>query len=160
MAYAGIDNAIKCYTTSIFWDDQKGCLCFEELDRDDSYAQKGELYFHVGSPYMYLMTIEIGRVRTIVMSQFRGNVEHEILGGLINSLYRDTGALYPPITVPIAMVKEPEKGVPGDLKYGTLKSGDPYYDEYIQYLRDILSGSFARIVVPDMGAIYGKDMLR
>jgi hypothetical protein len=135
---------LKCYRTKINWDVGTSCLRFTEMERVDAECQTGLVYIPRSSSFMYLVTIDRGWVRTVLVSQLVSNAS--IMRGLILSQYNIFGGNFAPVCAPIVYIKEGSNK--NSVLPGEIEIGDPQYDEYIKLLRETLSGSFAKLVLP------------
>jgi hypothetical protein len=139
-------SIVKAYMTEITWDTTAGCYCFEERERIDAeYAHRGYLYFPAGSTCLYLMTIDKGWVRTVVVSQL--STGREIMRGMITSQYNVAGAAYAPVAAPIAYLKIGHNSTPS---LGELTKTDRDYDRYLLVLQETMQNSFAHVSLPPM----------
>lgn len=143
-------SIVKSYLTRIYWNDSLSCYCFEERNRlDAEYTQRGHLYIPLGSGCMYLMTIDKGWVRTVVVSQMvAGLVE---MRGLITSQFNIAGPAYAPVSAPIAYIKVTAAASPS---FGELTKTDSNYEQYMRLLQETLQTTYARIALPPMPPVH------
>ncbi|MGA8495859.1 MAG: hypothetical protein WB764_10275 [Xanthobacteraceae bacterium] len=142
-AYAD-PRILKCYRTDLSWDDSLSRLRFTELHRDDEYGQNGHVYIAPGSAHLYLLTINRGWVRTVLVSQLVNN--NRIMRGLILSQFNSGGASYAPVSAPIVYIKQSdaERGT----TYGEITSESEHFARYLGLVRETVQRSFVRIVQP------------
>jgi hypothetical protein len=146
-AYADL-SLLKCYRTIIDWNGGLACLQFTETDRFDAYGQSGQIYIQRSSAFMYLMTINKGWIRTILVSQLLHNAS--MMRGLILSQFEISGGNYAPVVAPIVYIREhPEE----QHSYGEFGAADERYEKYTQLLRETLSKAYAKIALPIAGAV-------
>lgn len=136
---------IKCYQTEIAWDEKQDCLCFGEK-RDDSYGHSGSIYVPPTGSYLYLMTIQQGFVRTIIVSRAdSASRQVDQMRGLVLSQYNSTGAHYTPICAPIVYLRGGIEQVGEGLEGGEIGPDAPNFARYAALLHETLSKDYARI---------------
>jgi hypothetical protein len=137
-------SLIRSYQTAIDWDDTVSGLRFSEHNRSDASGQTGHIYIPPASAFMYLMTIDKGWIRTILVSQAHNS--SSILRGLILSQFNIAGANYAPVCAPIVYIKETPDD--GQHSYGELGGDDPHYERYASLLRETLSKGYVKTALP------------
>jgi hypothetical protein len=136
-------TVVKCYLTKIYWETAESCLKFEESDRPDmEFAQSGSIYIPPTSHCLYLMTIDKGWVRTIIITQM---VRTQMMRGLITSQFNIVGGAYSPVCAPIVYRK---RGTEAGNAYGEIAKGHEQYERYIALLKETLLAPFVNFAVP------------
>jgi transcriptional regulator with XRE-family HTH domain len=100
----GQDGAVYAYRTTIFWDDAACHLRFAESARmDGAFAQAGHVSMPNLSGHTYLVTIEEGQHRLIMLG--RATREKQMFG-LLSTLQVGVGSQLVPVACPIAFVPQ------------------------------------------------------
>jgi len=137
-------SQLKCYCTEIGWDGVGGGLRFIEKHRD-AECQSGYLYIPPSSAFLYLMTIDRGWVRTVLVSQLVSDAS--IMRGLILSQFNISGANHAPVCAPIVFVKQRESDN-NEIRYGDIGSGDSEYEEWMRLISETITSSFVKMISP------------
>jgi hypothetical protein len=135
---------LRCYRTDLDWNVGASCLRFTEFDRPDAECQTGQVYIPRGSAFMYLLTLDKGWVRTIIVSQLIGKAS--IMRGLILSQYNVSGNNFAPICTPIVYIKsEPiVQGIPCN----EIAPSHAGYAKFASLLTETVSQNFVKLVIP------------
>src|SRR5262249_32177674 len=133
---------LRCYRTKLDWDIGTSCLRFTEFDRRDSDCQTGHVYIPRASAFMYLLTLDKGWVRTIIVSQLIGKAS--IMRGLILSQYNFSGSNFAPICTPIVYIKDQVQ----EALCCEIVPTHPAYAKFAALLSETVSQEFVRLVVP------------
>lgn len=134
---------LSAYIIHIAWDRAKTCLVFEERARADSkYVQSGIVYIPWGTPFFNLVTVDVGNVRTVLLSL---PDDDGVARGLMTTVQNPKGMIYIPTAVPVFLrrlnaEKEPELGV--------ISPAGASYVEHAKMLARIVADDFARFVMP------------
>jgi hypothetical protein len=147
-------SQLRCYRTQVDWDVGASCLSFSELNRPEAERQSGHIYIPPRSVFMYLLTIDKGWVRTVLVSQL-GN-DASILRGLILSQFNIVGSSYAPVCSPIAYIKDEPNG--GAVPYGEIGPAHPRYEDYASVLHEIVSKDFVKMALPCSNQRSDLDM--
>jgi hypothetical protein len=135
---------LRCYRTELDWDVGASCLRFTEFDRADADCQTGYVYIPRASAFMYLLTLDKGWVRTIIVSQLIGKAS--IMRGLILSQYNVSGNNFAPVCAPIVYVKN--QPVAQDISGDELVPSHPSYQKFASLLNETVSQDFVKLVIP------------
>lgn len=129
------------YLIDIRWDDTKCCLVFEERNRPDpKHTQKGIVYLPLGKPFMNLVTIDTGSIRTITVSH---PDENGVARGIITTLHNPRGTLLTPVSAPVVLRRSSaEEAVHGDF----VKPGMFGYDIYRSLIDSVTAEEYAKLV--------------
>jgi hypothetical protein len=144
-------DVITAYLVVISWDEKRACLIFEEQDRPDSrYTQKGLVYLPDGKPFLSLVTMDKGSVRSIMVAR----PEEGLSRGMIMTLANPGGTHFIPTTAPIVLRRLGEV-VP---QLGFVHRHSPDYDLYRMQLRSVAPdfGMFANVVAASAPTTAGK----
>jgi hypothetical protein len=137
-------SRLRCYRTKLDWDMGASCLRFTEADRRDSDCQTGHVYIPRASAFMYLLTLDKGWVRTIIVSQLIGKTS--IMRGLILSQYNISGNNFAPICTPIVYIRD--QAVAQDGLSDEIVPTDPAYPKFASLLSETVSQDFVKLVIP------------
>lgn len=143
------EGVIKCYRTTIEWDIGTPALQFNETFRHDAQGQTGHIYIPSASPYMYLMTISRGWIRTVLVSQLVDGVlidSASSMRGLILSQYNSSGANYAPVCTPIVYLRE--KTDQPEIPYGEIDKTQEHYGQCVSLLEETLSKCYVKMLLP------------
>lgn len=100
----GQEGAVYAYRTTIFWDDGACHLRFAENARQDgAFAQAGHVSMPNLSGHTYLVTMEEGQHRLIMLG--RATREKQMFG-LLSTLQVGAGSQLVPVACPIAFVPQ------------------------------------------------------
>jgi hypothetical protein len=135
---------LRCYRTELDWDVQDSCLRFTEFDRPDADCQTGHVHIPRASGFMYLLTLDKGWVRTIIISQLIGKAS--VMRGLILSQYHVSGNNFAPVCAPIVYVK-----IQAAAQYPSVNEMPPSHPGYpalAALLNETVSQDFVRLVIP------------
>jgi hypothetical protein len=141
--YHDVPN-LKCYRTELDWDVADSCLRFTEFGRTDADCQTGHVYIPRASACMYLLTLEKGWVRTIIVSQLIG--KESIMRGLILSQGKILGNNYAPVCAPIVYIKD--QAIAQDNSTNEIVPSDPCYRKFASLLNETLSQGFVKLAIP------------
>lgn len=134
-----VPEAIYAYRTEIFWDGEH--LAFREAERLDApFSQKGVVSVPNKSGHIYLHTNEQGQMRLAILGR------PAITGGmygLLTTLLSGSGTQLLPIAVPLALI--PRMLVRGAI-FGRIAKPDAEFRTYHDYLHNVLTGDFARMI--------------
>jgi hypothetical protein len=130
---------IFAYVIEIRWDKSRPCLIFKERSRADAKHAQGCVYIPFGKPFMKLITISHGSIRSIITSL---PDEYEPGKGIITSLHNPRGAMFVPAVSPAAL-RRIETDAP---VLGLINPGDPNYDEYRDLLASIVAEQYGLFV--------------
>jgi hypothetical protein len=137
-------SLLKCYRTKLDWDVGSSCLRFMEFGRGDSDCQTGHVYIPRASAFMYLLTLDKGWVRTIIISQLVGKTS--IMRGLILSQYNVSGNNFAPICTPIVYVKH--RAVAPKISLNEIVPTHRAYPKFSALLSETVSQDFVKLVIP------------
>ena len=137
-------SRLRCYRTKLDWNVGASCLGFTEIDRRDSDCQTGHVYIPRASSFMYLLTLDKGWVRTVIVSQLIGKAS--IMRGLILSQYNVSGNNFAPICAPIVYIKD--QAVAHDISCNEIVPSHPSYQKFASLLNDTVSQDFVKLVIP------------
>lgn len=136
----GQPDAIYAYRTSIFWDDEEGYLRFAESARvDGAFSQSGHVAMPNLSGHTYLVTIEQGQHRLIILG--RPTRDHQMFG-LLSTLQVGPGSQLVPVACPIAFVRQDHAG---DIAPGLIDPGHPHYAVCRELLGRATADDFCRL---------------
>lgn len=133
---------LSAYIIQIAWDRAKTCLVFEERSRADSkYVQSGVVYIPWGTPFFNLVTVDVGNVRTILLSL---PDDDGVARGIMTTVQNPKGMVYIPTAVPVFL-----RRLQGDKKpeLGVISPAAASYVEHSRILAGILADDFARFVM-------------
>jgi transcriptional regulator with XRE-family HTH domain len=137
----GDAEAVFAYRTIIEWDDEDCHLRFRETGRlDSSFSQAGFVSFPNISGHIYLVTIESGQYRMVVLCRPLGGGD---LNGLLTTLVVGSGSQLMPAASPIVLRPI---GQVDDPALGLIPPGDPHHADYKARLDRIGSGGFAKLL--------------
>jgi hypothetical protein len=140
--YFADPKKLNAYVIELAWSDAERCMTFQEKERPDpTFTQRGHVYMPDGLPYMSLMTIGNGEVRHIILCKPLNPNEGYVLRGLIQTLHKNSGVMYMPVSAPIVLFK-PEGKRP---QLGAIEEENPDYKIY-RTLLDETSKDFVRQV--------------
>ena len=132
-------GAVYAYRTLIRWDDADSALAFSETSRlDAAFTQSGHVSMSNQSGHIYLVTIQSGQYRLIVLG--RPTITREMYG-LITTLQAGVGSQLVPASAPIALV--PLKGR-GDPVLGMIGPEHEAHAAYRAHLDRTTGQSYAR----------------
>lgn len=134
-------KVINAYLTIIVWDQKQSCLTFEEQSRADSgYVQKGSVYIPDGKPYMNLVTLNRGAIRTMIVS--RPDVQG-LARGLVMTLSNSGGMHFTPASAPVVLRRLGEQTP----QLGFIHPSAPDYELYRAQIESVLPdfGVFAKL---------------
>jgi len=132
-------GAVYAYRTAVVWDDAASALAFSENSRlDAAFTQSGHVSLSNQSGHIYLVTVQSGQYRLIVLG--RPTITREMYG-LITTLQAGVGSQLVPASAPIALV--PLKGRP-DPVLGMIAPDHPLHAGYRAHLDRTTTGSYAR----------------
>jgi len=137
-------SRLRCYRTKLDWDVGASCLGFTEIDRRDSDCQTGYVYIPRASSFMYLLTLDKGWVRTVIVSQLIGKAS--IMRGLILSQYNVSGNNFAPVCTPIVYIKD--QAVVQEISSNEIVPTHPSYPEFAALLSGTVSQDFVKLVMP------------
>jgi hypothetical protein len=137
-------STLRCYRTELDWDVGASCLRFTEFDRPDADCQTGHIYIPRASAFMYLLTLDKGWVRTIIVSQLVGSAS--IMRGLILSQYNVSGNNFAPVCTPIVYLKD--QPVAQDISCREIMPSHPSYAKFASLLNETVSQNFVKLIVP------------
>jgi hypothetical protein len=135
----------RCYRTELGWDAGASCLRFTEFDRKDD-CQTGDVYIPRASAFMYLLTLDKGWVRTIIVSQLIGRAS--IMRGLILSQYNVSGSNHAPVCAPIVYIKD--HAIMKDISTDEITPSDPCYQKFASLLNETVSEGFVKLAIPTL----------
>ena len=132
-------GAVYAYRTAIRWDDEASALAFSENSRlDAAFTQSGAVSLSNQSGHIYLVTVQSGQYRLIVLG--RPTITREMYG-LITTLQAGVGSQLVPASAPIALV--PLKGRP-EPALGMIGPEHPDHAGYRAHLDRTTDQSYAR----------------
>lgn len=133
-------STIRCYLTTLKWNDDEVCLSFKEKNREDSmHSHEGKIYMPAGGGFVYLVSGANGWIRTVTLSYL--SVRHE-MRGLLTTLFNFSGSFNAPVAVPIVYRK---LGNSEQAKTGVFPVGDKRVADLVTAIRDT-SKSYVRLV--------------
>lgn len=135
-------SKLRYYHTDIDWDVGASCLRFKEVDRQDADCQTGDVYIPRASAFMYLLTLDKGWVRTIIVSSSRSS----IMRGLILSQHHVSGNNFAPVCTPIVYIRD--QGIDQDISNNEIVPSDPRYQRFASLLNETVSEGFVKFVSP------------
>jgi hypothetical protein len=134
-------SILSAYLIEISWDSTQDCLTFrEKLRADAKYSQTGVVYMPFGRPFLYLVTIDTGAVRTIIISEPH---EEGVARGIITTLANPTGSLFIPATAPIVLKRLRSDVIP---KLGYIDHRDDLYSEFKMLLESVITEQYGLII--------------
>jgi hypothetical protein len=110
---------------------------------DATFEQGGKVYMKDGLPYMYLVTIDAGEVRHIVLSRTL-TPNGGTFRGLIQTLWRRGGEQYMPVNAPIVLHKI--SGGEHQFDLGKVDPTKPMYNKYREMLAEVTANGFVQQV--------------
>lgn len=132
-------GAVYAYRTAVAWDEDASALVFSENSRlDAAFTQSGQVSLSNQSGHIYLVTVQSGQYRLIVLG--RPTITREMYG-LITTLQAGVGSQLVPASAPIALV--PLKGRP-DPVLGMIAASHELHASYRAHLDRTTAGSYAR----------------
>jgi transcriptional regulator with XRE-family HTH domain len=132
-------GAVYAYRTLIRWNDTDSALAFSETSRlDAAFTQSGQVSMSNQSGHIYLVTVQSGQYRLIVLG--RPTITREMYG-LITTLQAGVGSQLVPASAPIALV--PLKGRP-DPVLGMIGAEHAEHAGYRAHLDRTTRQSYAR----------------
>ncbi|MET0365434.1 MAG: helix-turn-helix transcriptional regulator [Sphingobium sp.] len=136
----GQEGAVYAYRTSIFWDDAACHLRFAESARmDGAFAQAGHVSMPNLSGHTYLVTIEEGQHRLIMLG--RPTRERQMFG-LLSTLQVGAGSQLVPVACPVAFV--PQDQLAG-IEPGLMEPGSTHHDRCRDILGRAMRDDFCRL---------------
>lgn len=136
----GQDGAIYAYRTAIFWDEAAGFLRFAESERmDGTFAQAGHVSMPNLSGHTYLVTMEEGQHRLIMLG--RPTREKQMFG-LLTTLQVGAGSQLVPVACPVAFVPQ---GQMTDMGSGLIDPQNASYLPCRQILDRAVRDDFCRL---------------
>lgn len=138
--YFGDPKSLNAYEIEIAWSRDARCLMFKESKRfDPGHAQAGKIYIKDGLPYMYMVTVDAGEVRHIVVSRTKDKTKFR---GLIQTLWDRGGEYYMPVSAPIVLYKIPENNEQV-FDLGRIDRKKPMYQTYRDMLSEVTAEGYA-----------------
>jgi transcriptional regulator with XRE-family HTH domain len=134
----GAEPGIHAYLTTIGWDDASACLAFAESERSDSFAQRGFVSLPHLSGHIYLVTVEGGQYRLVILS--RPTIAGALYG-ILTTLLVGHGSQLVPAACPIALLRLDEAATP---TYGRIGPDHPAYPSYRAELDTVTKADYAR----------------
>jgi hypothetical protein len=129
------------YLVEILWDEKQACLVFNETFRPDpTYQQRGNVYIPFGRPFLTLVTMYNGMIRTVMVSQPDGA---GVLRGIICTLHNAQSTYFLPATAPVILKKL--KSVAGQ-KFGYIEPQDDAYSDLKAMLDSVTHEKYAAII--------------
>lgn len=136
----GQDGAVYAYRTSIFWDEAACHLRFAESARmDGAFAQAGHISMPNLSGHTYLVTIEEGQHRLIMLG--RPTRERQMFG-LLSTLQVGAGSQLVPVACPVAFV--PQEQLSG-IEPGLMEPDSAHHAACRAILDRAMQGDFCRL---------------
>jgi hypothetical protein len=118
-------STLNAYLIQIGWDEKQACLVFSERTRPDArHTQQGCVYLPFGKPFLNLVTIDAGAIRTILVSQ---PDEEGLARGIITTLHNRQGPLLIPASAPVVIKRLRENETPA------LGFIDQHHSSYAEY---------------------------
>ena len=135
-------SIITVYVIEIIWDDARPSLIFRELSRPDSkHTQSGHVYISFGQPFINLVTIAKGSVRSIITSW---PDKSEPGKGVMVTLHNPMGATYIPAVSPAVLCPIDDRSA---VRSRLVNPDDPDYDEYRDLLASVATDQYG-IIIP------------
>lgn len=132
-------GAVYAYRTAISWDEDASALAFSENSRlDAAFTQSGQVSLSNQSGHIYLVTVQSGQYRLIVLG--RPTITREMYG-LITTLQAGVGSQLVPASAPIALL--PLKGRPEPV-LGMIPVDHALHPGYRAHLDRTTAQSYAR----------------
>jgi hypothetical protein len=144
-AFGDKPKSLFVYEMEISWSRVDRCLKFQEGKRPDSHANSGKIYIKDALPYMYLISVDAGEVRHIVLS--RTVTRDGTFRGSIQTLWHLGGEQYIPVNAPIALHKISDKE-PQVFDLGEVKPKSPMYAKYRELLATVSTNGYLRQFSP------------
>ena len=141
----GADHGLHAYQTSIAWDPAASRLMFEESERIDSFAQHGSVSLPHLSGHIYLVTVESGQYRLVILGRPTINGS---LYGLLTTLLVGHGTQLVPASCPIALIRIRDGEAPA---FGRIAPDHDSFARYRAELDCVTDRDFARFP----GAVHG-----
>jgi hypothetical protein len=137
------NHSIICaYVVEIGWDETLPSLTFRELSRPDSkHAQSGHVYISFGQPFINLVTIAKGSVRSIITSW---PDKSEPGKGVMVTLHNPMGATYIPAVSPAVLLPIDDRSA---VRPRLVTPDDPAYVEYRDLLASVATDQYG-IIIP------------
>ncbi|MFT3965919.1 MAG: helix-turn-helix transcriptional regulator [Sphingobium sp.] len=136
----GQADAVYAYRTSIYWDEAACHLRFAESARvDGAFAQAGHVSMPNLSGHTYLVTIEQGQHRLIMLG--RPTRERHMFG-LLSTLQVGVGSQLVPVACPVAFVPQ---DLLAHVEPGLIEPGGPNHAECRALLSRATSDDFCRL---------------
>jgi hypothetical protein len=136
--FDGVDG-IYSYLTTIEWDEEAGCLLFQESERlDPGFAQRGRVSMPHLSGHIYLLTAEGGQFRLAMLG--RPTIAGSLYG-ILTTLLVGHGSQLVPATCPIALLRIRGETEPA---FGRIEPDHPSYAGYRAELDCVTQRDFAR----------------
>jgi hypothetical protein len=134
---------LNAYIVDISWDHPGRCLIFRESGRaDKKHMHSGVIYNPAKTPFLYLMTISSGEVRTILLTT---PGDDGLALGLILAVHNPKGTTYLPVAAPI-FLKRLSAGENPELGFITPQNAS--YVSYHEILASVESDGFGHLVSP------------
>lgn len=135
--------SLNAYLIRIAWDRTMPSLRFEELSRRDAkYAQKGTVYVPFGTPFINLVSTNLGNLRTVLLSLPDSD---GICRGIISTLSNPKGTMYTPVAAPIFLRRLAKGEQP---ETGFIKPDNESYAGYLAILTSVMADEFGMFVPP------------
>jgi hypothetical protein len=144
---------LNVYSISLSWNDNDGLLTFVEKGRADAkYSQKGIVYIPFGTPFMNLVSNDVGALRSILLSL---PDEDGLSRGIISTLSNPKANVLIPAASPIVL-----KRLQGDATPDTGIVGVEHasYDEYHGLLAAVMAEEYGLFAMPQQAAERRKSI--
>jgi len=134
---------INAYVTNISWSDRDKSLVFVERARSDAkYSQQGIVYVPFGTSFMNLVTLDVGSVRTVLLSL---PDDDGLSRGIVSTLSNPKGNVHIPAASPIVLKKVRADAKP---ETGIISAEHRCYDEYLTLLSSVMAEEYGIFALP------------